>query len=143
MDYRFGKDAFGRQEGEGGVSEGEAKLGRGEQREGSCAGSGRVLEGSRLGGGGGGTGGEYLSGRCSPLARILRTSSRYWHSSWWGREGGWGGGRIVGALVEGFVSATVATGVVWRGGAAAAALGSVSATVATAEVSRVMAETCN
>lgn len=51
MDYRFGKDAFGRQEGEGRVSEGEAKLGRGEQREGSCAGSGRVLEGLRLGGG--------------------------------------------------------------------------------------------
>lgn len=40
MDYRFSKDAFGRQEGEGGVSEGEAKLGRGEQREGSCASSG-------------------------------------------------------------------------------------------------------
>lgn len=58
------------------------------------------------------------------------------------REGGWGGGRIVGALVEGLVSATVATGMVWRG-AAAAALGSVSATVATAEVSRVMAETRN
>lgn len=58
------------------------------------------------------------------------------------RDGGWGGGRIVGALVEGLVSATVATGVVWRG-AAAAALGSVSAIVATAEVSRVMVEMFN
>lgn len=43
MDYCFGEDAFGGEEREGGVSEGETELGWGEEREGSCAGPGRVL----------------------------------------------------------------------------------------------------
>lgn len=43
MDYGFGEDAFGREEGEGRISEGETELGWREEREGSCASSGRLL----------------------------------------------------------------------------------------------------
>lgn len=73
---------------------------------------------------------------------MLRTRSRYWCSLWRGEGEGWREGGIVVVLVEGLVSATVATGVVSRG-TDTAAVGSVSATVATTEVSRGMVSKCN
>lgn len=59
MDYGFGENAFGCEEGEGGA-EGEAELGGGEEGEGACAGSRGVLVGLRGVGveGGWGVGGD-------------------------------------------------------------------------------------